>query len=579
MINFDSLTLNLFLKENYKYFEGAKIQKIQQPSKYELIFHFRINGETKKFYINFHPDFFHICFINPETENLRNIKIPKIAPMFCMLLRKYIQNSKIIRVEVPVYERIFEFYFEYFNEINEKIQLCLAVELMGKYSNVILYNYDTNIIIGCAHNVSSEKSRERELYGLIPYSYPKKQHKKNLLKTEFETFKNIVDVDNLAQSISSKFYYLTTSFVQDVIGLINPFSIEKLFEKLIKILEEKEITPSIKNDYSKYYITHFNDTFKCNDINEMIDKYFSYRQNQFIIEHLKSKIYHIINNQLNKLTILKKKQETQLKKLDEANDYKNKADILTANLYILKKGLKSIKLYDFEGKEIEIDLNENKTPGENVNDYYNLYKKSKTAYEYSLKVIEETKSSILYFQEMLFFCENTSNLVSHSDDMSSTPSECSLFEVPTHKFCSRSLSRALLGQIIIDDLNSLIEELTQESSAKLDNTNIENIEIDGFKIYIGKNKKQNDYILSKISNAEDLWFHPLNAPGAHIIVKTNKQMVTDKVILKAAEITKKYSMQKNNSKTSIIYTKRKYVKKANRKQAFVTYKNETEIVV
>ena len=99
--------------------------------------------------------------------------------------------------------------------------------------------------------------------------------------------------------------------------------------------------------------------------------------------------------------------------------------------------------------------------------------------------------------------------------------------------------------------------------------------------YIGKNKKQNDYVLSKLSSAEDLWFHPLNAAGAHVIVKKNnsKEEVPDSVLLKAAQITKEYSSQKENSKTCIIYTQRKYVKKANNKLAFVTYKNEVEIVV
>ena len=256
MINFDSLSLKIFYEQYSEYFEGAKIQKIQQPSRTELLFHIRSKGETKKFYINFNPNFYHLCFITPESENLRNISIPKTAPMFCMLLRKYIQNAKILRVEVPKYERIFEIYFEYFDELNEKSQLCLAVELMGKYSNVILYNYDTNVIIGCAHNVSSEKIRERELYGMLPYVYPVKQRKKNLLKTDFETFSSLTDFENIAQSISSKFYYLTVPLVQDCINLISPFDLKQLYDRLINVLKDKNI-PCIKNDYSKYYVTEF----------------------------------------------------------------------------------------------------------------------------------------------------------------------------------------------------------------------------------------------------------------------------------------------------------------------------------
>ena len=89
-----------------------------------------------------------------------------------MLLRKYLENAVISKVEQPLYERILEFYIETYNELSEKIYLCLAVELMGKYSNVILYNYDTNIILGCAHNVGAEKSKEREMAGGLPYVYP-----------------------------------------------------------------------------------------------------------------------------------------------------------------------------------------------------------------------------------------------------------------------------------------------------------------------------------------------------------------------------------------------------------------------
>lgn len=541
MINFDSLTLKIFCERYSEYFEGAKIQKIQQPSRTELLFHIRNKGETKKFYINFNPNFYHLCFITPESEKMRNISIPKTAPMFCMLLRKYIQNAKILRIEVPKYERIFEIYFEYYDELNEKSQLCLAVELMGKYSNVILYNYDTNVIIGCAHNVSAEKSRERELYGMLPYVYPVKQKKKNLLKTDFETFKSLIDLENTAQSISSKFYYLTVSLVQDCINLVSPFNLKTLYEMLKNILNSEE-NPSIKNDYSKYYVTNFPGTFECSDINEMIDKYYSYHQQKAIEEQLKGRINRQVNSCLNRLNTLKLKQENQLKKLDEANDHKNKADIISANLYNIKRGEKSVKLFDFEGNETVIELNENKSPQENASMFYNLYKKAKTAYEHASMMIEETKSEILYFEEIKYFCENTNT---------------------------------------IDDLNNLLNEMLEEQETTDTDTfqNIEVFNVSGFKIYAGKNKKQNDYILSKLSSAEDLWFHPLNAAGAHIIVKTNKLEVPDSVLLKAAEITKEFSSQKNNSKTPIIYTKRKYVKKANKKQAFVTYKNETEIVI
>lgn len=179
MINFDFLTLKIFLEENIDFLVGARLQKIQQPTRRELIFWLRNKGESKKFYVNIHPQFFHICFMSSENERKRGFEIPKSPPMFCMLLRKYLESSKIAKVSQPEGERILEFYFETYNEIGEKIYLCLAIELMGKHSNVVLYNYDTNVIIGCAHNVGSDKSRERELIGGLPYAYPLKSNSKS----------------------------------------------------------------------------------------------------------------------------------------------------------------------------------------------------------------------------------------------------------------------------------------------------------------------------------------------------------------------------------------------------------------
>ena len=541
MINFDALTLKIFIKENEDMLLDSKIQKIQQPSRNELIFFIRKEGITKKLYINFNPNFYHICFISEATEKKRNISIPKTAPMFCMLLRKYIQNSRIKNIAIPNGERILELYFEYYNEINEKSILCLAIELMGKYSNVILYNYDTNVIIGCAHNVSSEKSRDRELSCLLPYVYPKKQNRKNLLKTDLNSFLSFIDKEDITKSIGTKYKYLTGAIVEEIYNRAG--SEEKLYEYLKDFLSQKYFSYNISNDFEKYFLFSFEDSFQCKNINELIDIYYSYHQDKFIKETLRNKTIKQINNQLKKLYSIKEKQTEQIKKLDKAIEYKNKGDILTANIYALKNPKNKVKLYDFEGNEIEIELDDNLTITQNAARYYNLYKKIKTAYDHAKIMTENTNSEIMYYEEQKFYAQNTDRI-----------------------------------ELIREIYNSLTEE--NKEIKKENDIRTDYVEYKDFRIYIGKNQKQNDYLLSKIATGEDLWFHPLNAAGAHIIVKQkNDIIIPDDVILKAAEITKEYSSQKNNSKTSIIYTKRKYVKKATKKLAFVTYKNETEIIV
>ena len=140
MISYDSLTLKLWIEQNAEFLSGARIQKIQQPTRREIILYLRKHGETRKLYISINPQYYHLCFMNKENEEKRLIEIPQKPPMFCMLLRKYIENSIISKVSQPPYERIMELYIETFNELSEKIYLCFAVELMGKHSNIVLCN-------------------------------------------------------------------------------------------------------------------------------------------------------------------------------------------------------------------------------------------------------------------------------------------------------------------------------------------------------------------------------------------------------------------------------------------------------
>lgn len=558
MINLDSLTIKAFIEENIIFLTGARLQKIQQPNRKEIIFHLRNNGESRKLYININPSFYHICFMSKENEAKRNIKIPKQAAMFCMLLRKYIEGAKIVEVSIPKYERIIEFYFDFYDVLNEKIKLCLSIELMGKHSNIVLYNSDTNVIIGCAHNVGSEKSKDRELAGSLPFVYPPKQRRKDLLKTSFEKFVLFIqeNLEQIEEKFSTTFYYLTKSIVRLLMkkfvitskSNINDFLL--FYNELKSVIESKNIYPNIKADFSEFSICNVPDNNPYGSVNEMLDDYFAYHQSQNLMANLKSKLLTIINHQIKKLNQLKDKQELQLSQIDKANIYKKKGDIIVANLYLVKPLLNKIELEDFEtGQMVEIDLDPAFSPIENANRYYKLYKKTKSAYEYAKQMVEETKSQLDYYLEQKFYVEISTSFSDLED-----------------------IQTELKGGLNVPSKNI----------KKTNDIKVEILEIDGYKIFIGKNSKQNDYLLSKIASSEDLWFHPLNMAGSHVILKKNssKEQVPNHVLFAAAKLAKENSSVKNGSKVPIIYTLRKYVKKATAKGlAFVTYKNETEILV
>ena len=206
MYSFDSLTLKYFYFENKDFINGSIVQKIQLPSRYEVILTIRNLelAQNKKLYININPKYPHICFINDKSQYLRNIVIPQNPPMFCMQLRKYLNGSKIKDFKYIEYDRILEFYFDYYNEIGSLTKICMSVEFMGKYSNVILYNAQNKTIIGVAHNVSQDKSSVRELYGGIKYIYPPLKQKLDILNISYATFTQFKNI----KEISENFYYL-----------------------------------------------------------------------------------------------------------------------------------------------------------------------------------------------------------------------------------------------------------------------------------------------------------------------------------------------------------------------------------
>ena len=470
MISFDSLTLKYWLEQQKAFLTNARVQKIQQPTRRDFIFFIRNEGITRKLYININPQYYHVCFMNKETENNRLISIPEKPPMFCMLLRKYLENARITHVEQPEFERILEFYFETYNEISEKIYLCLAVELMGKYSNVILYNYDTNIIIGCAHNVGAEKSREREMSGGLPYVYPS--------------------------------------------GRPNTWYVNR-------------------NSLSE----------KCEDINSVIDNYYSEYIYNDKINRLRSNCRQFVSNQLKKDRNSLKKMQSRLDKEKSFDKYRLYGDLIMANLYNLKDYQKSVNVYDYEnGKEIALELDETKTLKENANNFYKLYNKSKTSILKLSKLSQDLQTQIDYYEQILYSIE----IAESFEDFTEIQSE-------------------------------LEPELKSKTSSKMSVEPLE-FDLDGCKVFVGRNNRQNDYIVSKLSRDDDLWFHTKDCAGSHVLLRC--QEPTDKLIFECAKLAKEYSKGKDSSKVGVIYTRRKFLKKPPKANlGYVTYKCEQEIIV
>ena len=510
MVNIDFLTLKAFFIENADFIKGSRLQKIQQPTRRDFIFFLRNNGESRKLYINIHPQMYHITFMSCDNEKRRNIIIPQKPPMFCMLLRKYLEGARISDVITVENERIIEFLFEVYDELSQKRLLCLTTELMGKHSNIILYDKETSVIIGCAHNVGAEKSRYRELQGGFKYVYPPGVNEAGV---------------NLSNELKLQFEGLTQ-------------------ERINEYLAKTTYTPAVKDDRYTLFSELLPGSVPQKSVSEMLDNYYSNEQKKVNIKAEKTKLSEFVNAKLKKTNNSVSKISSLLKKRDNTEKYKLYGDVLTANLYQKCDYQKSIELFDYiNNQNITIPLDETKTLNENAQRYYKLYNKSKTTKEKSMEMLDGLNIEKEYLENVLYSI-NTAETYSDFSEI-----------------------KAELG-------------ITEEKTKTHEKPAVEKVNINGFDVYVGKNNKQNDYIVSKLAKDEDYWFHTRLCAGSHILLKVNGTEPKEDVIFECCKLARKYSSASQPSKVGVIYTKGKYLRKPPAAPlGYVTYKNEKEVLI
>ena len=346
---------------------------------------------------------------------------------------------------------------------------------MGKHSNIILYDRESKIIIGCAHNVGPEKSRYRELQGGLKYIYPPKGN-------------NV---------------FIGTS--------------------LYKVLEgDLPLSGKLDN-----YFTSIQEVVNVNCGKNQLK--------EIISPKLKR-----VKNSINKITQL-------LNKRDKTEEYKLYGELLTANLYQKKDYAKSIEVLNyFTGVNIVIELDETKTLNENAQRYFKLYSKSKTTKEKSEQMLAELKIEQEYLENVLYSVERAVSL----KELDEIKGELGIVQ-PPHQPSPLEREHLLLK-----------------------------FDINGFEVFVGKNNKQNDYIISKLSKDEDYWFHTRLCAGSHVLLKVREIEPDEETLFECCKLAREYSSATQPSKVGVIYTKRKFIKKPPKAPlGYVIYKNEKEVLV
>jgi predicted ribosome quality control (RQC) complex YloA/Tae2 family protein len=548
----------------------SKIDKIYEPNKNTILI--GLYGNRQNYALN-------ICIdssnyrINLTTHSKPN---PNVAPNFCMLLRKHLIGSYLRNIEMNSLERVVIFNLETLNDFNEIICKKLVVELMGKHSNIILLD-ENGIILDSIRHSSISSSSYRDILPNRKYEFPKTDKLDFLSISTFDEFYNIIksdlDIKPLSKILSDKFNGISNSFVDFHIKNLNITNnlddLRKLFEYLKNILASnnlKFVDLKDEENITKDYVLTTNELAQDPlSLNFFIDDYYFSKESSQDFKSYRNSILKLILDTLKKYNKRLENICSKLSECEKMDTYKLYGELLTANLYKFNgQNLEvvSVENYYDNNNIINIPLDKKYNVNINAKNYFKKYNKLKNTLEIVSKQKQETISDLDYLESIVYELENSSS-ISDIQDIFEEISENDLFK--------KGLSKKEKNK-----------KSSKKPKAKIPSFNPIIYEIEEYKVYVGRNNKENDILTLKFADKNDIWFHTKDIHGSHVILKLNtpKDTISEDILLKCAKITAEHSKAKNSYNVPVDYCKVQYVKKPSKaKPGMVIYSNNKTLYV
>ncbi len=566
----DGVMLN-FIKNELKCAIGAKVDKVYQPSKEELVIGLRGKDCNEKLLLCARANSPRIHFTKAEIEN------PQVPPMFCMLLRKRLNGAKISNIRQSAFERVLLIDFFAHSELGDEITLTIAMEIMGRYSNIVFID-ETGRVIDSIKRVDYEMSSQRLVLPGLFYQEVPPQDKKSLTqdgveacckeilsRTTLPLSKAILDsVQGISPLISREIAHFACS-ADIIVGDMSELSQQRLManlEKLAKSLDGLGVPTVLYNgvkpqDFSYMPITQYGDTMRserAESFSKLLDGYYSERD---LLERMRAKSSLLTKTVTNAFDRANRKYMTQtneLKNSQKREELRLYGDLITSNMHLIKKGDSTARLinyYDESCPEIEVKLDEMLTPAQNAQKYYKAYRRAQSAQAHLEEQMKLGLAEMDYLDTVL-------------DALSRARSERELSEIRT-ELEEQGYLRSNAGA-----RRQKVKALAPH----------EFLSDDGFTILVGRNNRQNDELTMRQSMKEDIWLHTLKIPGSHTIIKAEGREVPNKTIEQAAVLAATHSKAKQSGQVAVDFTKIRHVSKPNgSKPGFVIYTHQTTVYV
>ena len=589
---FDGIVTKVITSE-LQNLSGARIDKIFQPDKNTILLGMYLNG------LNYALN---ICIdsqnysINLTTHSKPN---PKVAPNFCMLLRKYLLGTHIKNFITDKLERVVILEFEGFDEIDDIFSLKLIIELMGKHSNILLVD-EQNIIIDCVRHIYHNEDsniKTRNLLPKYPYHFPISDKINFLELSNFDEFYKILEpknlsIENFTETIVNTFNGFSKSFLQNTIKILNINNIDKenlqkfysyitsiIYSENSSNLEFNKIYNS-NNKLVDYFLEEYNYNNNVSNINTNDSNSITFKLNFFLDDYYHEKtssekfityrdsLLKLILETLKKYNKRLKNINSKLQECENMDKYKLYGELITANLYRIKnQNIDSVALENYydNNKIINIPLDKKYPPNINAKRYFKKYNKLKNTLEIVGIQKQETLNELDYIESIVYELET-----------------CSSIEEITNIYEEISENIIFKDKLPDTSKKSYSKKLKKSNLTKNKNVSFNPIKytIDGYTIYVGRNNKENDYLTLKFANKTDLWFHTQDIHGSHVILKLENKTPSNDLLTKIASIAAFHSKGKNSSNVPVDYCEVKYVKKPNNaKPGMVIYTHQHTLLV
>ncbi|MGN0526544.1 MAG: NFACT family protein [Acutalibacteraceae bacterium] len=561
----DGIYLNFLVAKVNELLQGAKVDKIHQPTKNELVFVMRTRSGMHKLYFSADANSPRFAVVENTPEN------PQTPPMLCMLFRKRLVGATLTEVVQKDLDRVAYFKFDAVNEIGDRVKLTLAVEIMAQHSNVILFD-ENERIVDALRRVDAEKSTFRLVLPGAQYKYPPAQDKLDIRKTEpQEVCEKVLSLTG--KKLSSAILFV----VQGVSPLLSrelafrccgddkavtELSVDEKMSLLCEIISlrtmisENSPTPTMVLDESKkplefsfMPITQYGGNYKSvekNDVFTLLEGFYSERDRVQRTRSKGAEIIKLLDNAIERTARKLNNQREDLKKCADREELKIRAELITASQYMLKKGssVYEVQNYYDNNNVLKVIVDPALTPSQNAQKLYKEYRKACTAENMLIKLIDEGESDLEYLESV-------------KDMLMRSTLEREFSEIKDE----------LISQGFIKPKKNSKKQMKKQALPPLEFKTSQ-----GLTVLVGRNNIQNDKLTFKQGKKGDIWLHAQKCPGSHVLLLADGKDVPDDAIVEAAEIAAYYSSASNSTIATVDYTDVKNIKKPNgAKPGFVVY--------